>query len=179
MVVIMRLWKKLVFLCPKWSWTFLRPNSFKFGFPLPICNIHLTGVSTEPGGAYSSGAPGITSISEVHVFTQFCHIERPKDLRLRNTALVLLYFNWNKLKTVASTKQTPWTSTATTTKHSMYSSNPGLKIYPLVHTYIYIYMCVCLCALKFTCYIFTLYLCYILLSNSSIIVAINWWIRYL
>ena len=35
MVVIMKLWTSLVFLCPKWSWTFLRPNSFKFAFPLP------------------------------------------------------------------------------------------------------------------------------------------------
>ena len=74
MVVIMRLLTNLVFLCPKWYWTFLRPNSFKFGFPLPIFNIHVTGVSTEPGGAYSSGAPGLTSISEVHVFPQFCNI---------------------------------------------------------------------------------------------------------
>ena len=50
------------------------------------------GVSTEPGGVYSSGAPGHTSVSEVHVFTQFRHIERLTDLRLRNTALMLLYF---------------------------------------------------------------------------------------
>ena len=53
---------------------FLRPNSFKFGYPLLNFNIHVTGVSTEPGGAYSSGALGITSILEVHVLTQFCHI---------------------------------------------------------------------------------------------------------
>ena len=37
----------------------------------PNCKI---GYHTEPGGAYSSGAPGLTSISEVHVFTQFCQI---------------------------------------------------------------------------------------------------------
>ena len=55
-------------------------------YPLPIFNIHVTGVSTELGGAYSSGTPGLTSISKVHVFTQFCHTERPKDLWLRNTA---------------------------------------------------------------------------------------------
>ena len=36
MVVIMKLWTSLMFLCPKRFWTFLRPNSFKFGFPLPI-----------------------------------------------------------------------------------------------------------------------------------------------
>ena len=39
-----------------------------------LCNIHVAGVSTEPGGAYSSGAPGLASRSEVHVFTQFCQI---------------------------------------------------------------------------------------------------------
>ena len=31
----------------------------------------MTGVSTEPGGAYSSGAPGLTSIPEVHVLLNF------------------------------------------------------------------------------------------------------------
>ena len=71
MVVSMRLWTNLVFLCPKWYWMFLRPNSFKFRFPLPIFNIHVTDVSTEPGGAYSSGVPGIIPISEFHVFSHF------------------------------------------------------------------------------------------------------------
>ena len=28
-----------------------------FGFPNLFCNIHVAGVSTEPEGAYSSGAP--------------------------------------------------------------------------------------------------------------------------
>ena len=32
MVVIMRLWTNLVFLCPKLSWTFLRPLSFQVWF---------------------------------------------------------------------------------------------------------------------------------------------------
>ena len=52
----------------------------------------MTGVGTEPGGTYSSGAPGLTSILEVHVFTQFCHIECQTELRSRNTTLALLYF---------------------------------------------------------------------------------------
>ena len=34
-----------------------------------FCNIHMTGVSTELGGAYFSGAPGLTSIWEVQVLT--------------------------------------------------------------------------------------------------------------
>ena len=36
-----------------------------------FCNIHVRGVSTKPGGAYSSGGPHLPFISEVHVFTQF------------------------------------------------------------------------------------------------------------
>ena len=75
MVVIMRLLKNLVFLCPKWSiGRFWNPIVSSFVFLYLFCNIHVTGISTELGGAYSSGAPGLTSISEVHVFTQFCHI---------------------------------------------------------------------------------------------------------
>ena len=53
----------------------------------------MTRVNTQPGGVYSSGVSGLTCISQVQRFTQFCHIERPSDLRLRNTALELLYFN--------------------------------------------------------------------------------------
>ena len=74
MVVIVGLLAGLVFLCPGWCWAFLGPSGFKFGFPLPIFNIYVAGVITEPGGACSSGAPGLASISEVQVFTQFCHI---------------------------------------------------------------------------------------------------------
>ena len=60
-----------------------------------FCSIHVTGVNTEHGGAYSSGAPGRTSILDVHVFTQFYHTgtERPTDLWLWITTFVLLHFN--------------------------------------------------------------------------------------
>ena len=53
---------------------FWDPIVLSLGFLHLFCNIHVTGVSTEPGGAYSSGAPGLASISEVHVLTQFCQI---------------------------------------------------------------------------------------------------------
>ena len=89
MVAIMKLGTNLVFLCPKLSWTYLRPNSFKFDFTLPYCNIHVTGVSTEPGGAYSPGASGLASISEVHAFTQFCHITQFTVMEYRFGIVVL------------------------------------------------------------------------------------------
>ena len=73
-------------------------KKYKHMMSFTYFNIHVTVVSTELGGAYSSGTPGLTSISKVHVFTQFCHIERLKDLRLRNTTswyccILMLYFD--------------------------------------------------------------------------------------
>ena len=74
------LWTKLVFLCLKYP--FSDPVVSSLVFLYLFCKIHVTGVSTYP-----SGAPGLISISEIYVFTQFCHIEGPTDLRLRNTGI--------------------------------------------------------------------------------------------
>ena len=37
-------------------------------------SIHVTGVACEPGGAHSSGTPGLTSIMEVHVEPRFAMV---------------------------------------------------------------------------------------------------------
>ena len=93
-------------------WCFCVQNDIvRFWDPIVSCfvflylffNIHVMGVSTEPGDAYSFGEPCFTSISEIHVFTQFCHIERPKDLGLRNTAYwycctLIIEFEWRKAR---------------------------------------------------------------------------------
>ena len=59
-----------------------------------FCNIHVTGVTTELEVANTSGALGLASITEVHLLTQFRHIEHLTDLRLRNTTW---YFKYNRM----------------------------------------------------------------------------------
>ena len=48
-------------------------HSFRqMSFIYPILDLHVAGVACKPGGAYSSGAPGLASMLEVHVYPLFC-----------------------------------------------------------------------------------------------------------
>ena len=55
------------------------PHSFRhMSFIYLILDLHVAGVACKPGGAYSSGAPGLASMLEVHVYPPFCrfHVQR-------------------------------------------------------------------------------------------------------
>ena len=72
MVVNMTLSTNSVFLYPSWSWISMIPHSFRqMSFIYPILDLHVAGVACKPGGAYSSGAPGLASMLEVHVYPLF------------------------------------------------------------------------------------------------------------
>ena len=68
MVVIMTLSTNSVSLYQSWSWISMIPHSFRrVSFIYPNLDLHVAGVACKPGDAYSSGAPGLASMLEVHV----------------------------------------------------------------------------------------------------------------
>merc|ERR1712074_509849 len=80
MVVIMTLSTNSVSLYPCLSWISMIPHSFrKVSFIYPILDLHVAGIACKPGDAYSSGAPGLASMLEVHVYPPFLSFSRPTD----------------------------------------------------------------------------------------------------
>ena len=82
------------------------PHSFRrVSFIYPNLDLHVAGVACKPGDAYSSGAPGLASMLEVHVYPPFLSFSRPTDYANRLTLgyiVVFIYLLMHYEKTVCS-----------------------------------------------------------------------------